>query len=294
MPKVKGGFDLMAYDGIHHQLYLSAQDNHTIEIFDLANSKHLKSISGFAEPKWIYYHTESNVLYVATGLDGKVTALNASNYKVIKTFAFREKCNNLRFDPITHQLFVGVGQAFGSIGIIDVMRQQITGEIKLAASPKQFELTPDRIYVNVPEKALIQVIDRTTSQVIANWPVECNKDNVPMAIDKINHLLYIGCSDGQLLIYSTSTGKEISRIRTHKEADGIYLDTTHASVYVSCGEGFIDNFSKNGDKLLPLEQIATRKGAGTSLLIPETNQYILAKPRTETLPAAIEIFQPVL
>ena len=291
---VKGGFDLMAYDLRHQQLFLSAQDNHSVEVIDLKNNKQVKSLPGFNEPKWVFYHPETNVLYVATGKDGKVTAVDASTYKTIKVYTFREKCNNLRYDKTTNQLFVGVGDTFGAIGIIDLNTQKISGQILLAGFPKQFELTPERLYVNEPAKGLIQVIDRKSSKVIANWPVNSNKDNVPMAIDQVKQRLYIGCTTGKLLVFAINTGKEVNRITIPKDVDGVYLDEKRARLYISCGEGYLDVFGVKKNELMLIQQISTRSGAGTGLFIPAANLYVLAEPQTPLLPAALRVFQPAL
>lgn len=294
LPHVKGGFDLMAYDARQQRLFLSAQDNHSVEIIDLKNNKPLKSLAGFNEPKWVFYHIETNTLYVATGKDGKVTAVSTATYRTIKTYQFKEKCNNLRYDQKTGELFVGVGNTFGSIGIIDLKTQRISGQIPLAGFPKQFEVTADRIYVNEPGKSLIEVIDRKTNKVIAGWPVKCDQDNVPMAIDPSAQRLYIGCAGGQLLVISNADGRELGRVTIPKDVDGVYLDKPKGRLYVSCGEGFLDAFSIHGDKITRIQHIATRSGAGTGLFIPTAKLYVLAEPRTGKLPAALRIFQPAL
>jgi DNA-binding beta-propeller fold protein YncE len=294
LPDVKGGFDLMAYDFLHQRLFLSAQDNHSIEVIDLKYNKPIKSLAGFNEPKWVFYHPETNVLYVATGRDGKVTAVDAATYQKIKTYVFKEACNNLRYDKLTNQLFVGIGHTFGAIGIIDLNTHKISRQIPLAGFPKQFELTPDRIYVNEPSKSLIEVIDRKTNKVIASWPVKSDKDNVPMAIDRAKQRLYIGCAGGRLLVFSMTSGKELSRIAIPKDVDGIYLDSKRSRLYFSCGEGFLDVFSIQKDELSLVQQMRTRRGAGTGLFIPIANLYVLAEPQNEILPAALRIFQPAL
>lgn len=294
LTNVKGGFDLMAYDSRHERLFLSAQDNHSVEVIDLKNNKQVRSLPGFNEPKWVFYHPKTNMLYVATGEDGKVTVVDAASYKTLKTYIFKEKCNNLRYDKVTNQLFVGVGDTFGAIGIIDLNTQKISIQIPLAGFPKQFELTPERIYVNEPTKGLIQVIDRKTSKVIANWPVSSQNDNVPMAIDPVKKRLYIGCTTGKLLVIAMANGKELSRITIPKDVDGVYLDVKRARLYVSCGEGYLDVFGVKRDELSLIQQMRTRSGAGTSLFIPSANLYILAEPQTAMLPAALRVFQPSL
>ncbi|QJD96007.1 hypothetical protein HH214_09015 [Mucilaginibacter robiniae] len=291
LPAVKGSFDLMAYDNGHHRLFLSAQDNHSVEVIDLQKGRLIRSLPGFNEPKWCCYDPETALLYVATGKDGKVTALNTHTFQTVNTYTFREKCNNLRFDAQTHQLFVGVGDTFGAIGIIDLRQQKIIGRILLAGYPKQFELAAQRIYVNVPGKGLVQVIDRQTSKIIANWQVSPSNDNVPMALDREHQLLYIGCASGRLVVYNVSSGKQVGAIPIHKDVDGIYLDPKRQRLYASCGEGFIDIIGIDKQHWASVGQVTTRVGAGTSLFIPQINRYVLAEPQTTKLPASIQVYQ---
>ena len=289
---VKGGFDLMAADVKGKRLFVAAQDNHTLEVIDLNTMKSLKSIPGFEEPKWVVYRPESNRLYVATALDGKVTVLDSRTYQIIKKFTFKEKCNNLRFDPAKNLLYVGVGKTFGSIGIIDVSKDEIVGEITLSNFPKQFELVGNNMYVNVPETNTIEVADLTSRKVIASWPVKEAKDNVPMGIDRIHQRLFIGCEPGKLIVYDLKTGKAISSLNISKEADGIYYDQKRSQIYISCAEGFIDVINQiAADDYRLISKIKTKGGAGTSLFIPDLDVLILAVPQMDHEAAEIRVYQ---
>jgi DNA-binding beta-propeller fold protein YncE len=281
----------MAIDTASQRLFLAAEDNHSVEVIDIKNKQLITSLPGFNEPKWIVYRPESNRLYVATGGDGKVTVLDATSYKPIKSFSFKEKCNNLRFDSTTQQLYVGVGNTFGSIGIIDVKQDKIINEIPLADFPKQFELDGNKIYVNLPSKNSIAVIDRTASKVMASWPVVESTENVPMALDKLHHRLFVACEPGKFIAYNTETGKSVASLSISKNADGIYLDAKRSLIYISCGEGFIDVIEqKDADNYFSVDKIETVKGAGTSLFSTAFSQLYLAVPQTDTNPAELRVY----
>jgi DNA-binding beta-propeller fold protein YncE len=294
LPKVKGGFDLMAIDIKRQRLFVSAEDNHSVEVIDLKMARPLTSIPNLNEPKWVVYRPETNLLYISTGGDGKVSVFNGDTFKYERSFKFKEKCNNLRYDAISHQLYVGVGNTFGALGVIDLQNNQIKKEILLADFPKQFEIDGNRIYVNIPGKNIIQVVDRQLNKVTASWPLEGSTENVPMAIDKLHHRLFVGCEPGKLIIYSTLTGKLVAGLSIHKNADGIYYEAKTGRIYVSCGEGFIEVIDqKTPDNYLRLETLATVMGAGTSLYCPQLNLYILATPQSGMQKAAIRLYKPI-
>lgn len=294
LSNVKGGFDLMAADIAGKRLFVSAQDNHTVEVIDLAGMKSIISLPDFQEPKWVAYRPESNRLYVATGLDAKVTVVDSRTYKTIKSFQFKEKCNGLRFDAATNRLYVGVGNTFGSLGIIDVTKDEIIGEIPLSNYPKQFDLVGNKMYVNVPETNTIEVVDLNLKKVIATWPVKEAKGNVPMGIDRKNQRLFIGCEPGKLVVYDLKSEKAIATVDISKECDGVYYDAKRSQIYISCGEGFINVIKQiTPDSYRPISKIQTVAGAGTSLFVPELDLFILAVPQTARNKAEIRVYQPL-
>jgi DNA-binding beta-propeller fold protein YncE len=293
LPHVKGGFDLMAVDIKGRRLFVSAADNHTLEVIDLKAAKPLKSIPGFNEPKWVVYRPESNRLYVSTGGDGKVTVLDGTTYKAIKLFSFREKCNNLRYDTAAKLLYVGVGDSFGSIGVIDVTSDKITGEIQLSDFPKQFELDGNLMYVNIPSKNCIDVVDLTAKKVIESWQITASRENVPMALDRIHKRLFIACEPGKFIVYATGNRKAIASLDISKNADGIYYDAKRNCIYVSCGEGAIMVIQqKDADHYAVIDMIPTAKGAGTSLYSPQLDQLFLAVPQIKYSSAELQVYEP--
>lgn len=213
--------------------------------------------------------------------------------KVVKTFSFKEACNNLRFDSATNQLFVGVGKTSGSLGIIDLKQDKIVGEIPLSGYPKQFEIDGDSVYVNLPDKNTIEIVSLSSAKPIASWAVTEAKRNVPMAIDRLHHRLFIACEPGKFVIYSTETGKSVQSINIGKDADGIYYDAKRKQIYVSCGEGNIAIIEqKDSDHYNMVQTIATVQGAGTSLFSPQLDKYILAVPQSSNQTAEIRVYQP--
>ncbi|OJW81793.1 MAG: hypothetical protein BGO69_14910 [Bacteroidetes bacterium 46-16] len=293
LPEVNGGFDLMSLDITGKRLFVSAQDNHSLEVIDLKAEKALQSVSGLNEPKWSFYLPEKNEIYVACGGDGKVIEMNASTFNTIKEFQFKEACNNLRYDKVSNQLWVGIGQSFGALGVIDLDQDKIIREIPLSGYLKQFELDGNRVYVNIPGKNQVDVVGRKKNKVTDVWPVKLSEQNVSMALDTANQRLFVGCDPGKLIIISTETGLPVTEINISKGADGIYFDKKRSLIYVSCGEGYIDIIKQNSaDHYQAVEKIKTKEGAATSFYSPELDELFLAVPQTANQQAAIRIYQP--
>ena len=294
LPQVKGGFDLMAVDLAGRRLFLAAEDNNSVEVLDLAAGKALRSVGGFAEPKWVVYRPESKRLYVSNGGDGSVRVLDAESFAEIKRFAFREKANNLRYDEATRELFVGVGKTSGEIGIVDTARDVVSGAIALADFPKQFELDGERILVNVPKANHVAVLDRATRKQTAAWPVAAAKENVPMGFDRAQRRLFIGCEAGKLAVLNADSGAAVADLAISAEPDGVYYDAARKRIYVPCGAGSIDVVTqRDADHYERTARIPTAPGAATGLFIPQLNLFCLAVPQRDYQTAELRVYSVV-
>lgn len=289
---VKGGFDLMAVDAPGHRLFLCAEENNSVEVIDLAAGKRLKSLPGFAEPKWAVYRARQHRLYISQA-SGAVAVLDSRTFAPVKEYKFREKANNLRFDAATGELFVGIGKTFGAIAIVDTAKDSMTGEIPLADFPKQFEVEGERIFVNVPKANHIAVIDRAKREVVATWPVAEAKENVPMGFDRKQHRLFIGCEPGKLVVFDSVAGKSVASLDIAAESDGVHYDAKRHRIYVSCGAGSIDVVAQtDADHYVLATSLPTVKGAGTSWYSPELDRLYLAVPAHDAQPAELRVYRP--
>jgi outer membrane protein TolC len=290
LPLVKGGFDLMAVDLAGQRLFLNAEDNNTTEVIDLAAGKVAHTITDVTEPKWAVYRPELHRLYIANG-NGNVRVLDADSYATQRTIAFKEKANNLRFDAKTGELFVGVGKKFGAIGVVDTRTDKITAEIPLANFPKQFEVEGNLIYVNVPTANHVAVVDRKKKAVVATWPVEAAKGNIPMGFDRARHRLFIGCEPGKLAVLDSTNGKQIAALDIAPEPDGVYYDAKRRLIYISCGDGSLDVVRQvDADHYEFAGRVPTARGAATSLFVPERNQLFLAVPQRDGQTAELRVY----
>lgn len=286
LPDVKGGFDLMALDDGQGRLFLNAEDNNSTEVLSVrGHGARLHTIRGMHQPKWVVYRPESSKLYVANG-DGRVVILNSETYEIIDTLQFSESANNLRFDQNTGNLYVGVGNTYGAIAVIDTRSDTVVRKIPLRNFPKQFEVDGPRILVNVPTARRVQVVDRQSGATLDEWKT-CESENIPMALDRRHHRLFVGCKAGELVVLDTISGRRVTTVPISKGADGIHYDEKKGRLYVSCAEGFLDIVQASGDRYSRLARLPTRPGAGTSLFAPSLRRIFVALPQSKESVAEI-------
>jgi outer membrane protein assembly factor BamB len=193
---------------------------------------------------------------------------------------------------VSKKLYVGYGD--GGIAIIDAVSFKQMGDIKLQGHPESFQLdmAAKKIFVNVPDKHQVEVIDLDKKIVTARWKLTAAKSNFPMALDVPNHRLLIGCRHpSQLLVLNSTTGNVIAEQETDGDADDIFLNQKNGNIYLSCGAGYIDIFKQQDTAAYKLiDKISTRSGARTSLYISSLNRLIIAAPGHFSNSAALLVY----
>jgi len=83
LPDVKSGdFDHFALDLAGKRLFLTGEENKSIEVFDLQSNKRIRSIRGVDTPHSLLFLPESNKLLVVDGGDGTLKCFDANSYKM--------------------------------------------------------------------------------------------------------------------------------------------------------------------------------------------------------------------
>jgi len=274
---------------------VAALGNNTVEVVDGRAGQHLRSLTGFHEPQGIALAADANVVAVANGSGSNLTLLNRTDFHVIRTIPLGEDPDNVRYDATAKRLFVGYGSGSGAIAGLDAADGRRVGEVKLAGHPESFQLERDgpRIFVNVPTAHHIAVIDRAAMKLLTTWPVTGASSNYPMAVDHVNHRLFVGCRQpATVLIYDTASGKRVASAETVGDTDDLFFDPARKRLYVSGGEGYIDVFQQtNPDQLTRIVKLKTAAGARTSLFVPEQNRLYLAVPHRGAQRAEIRVYE---
>ena len=258
---VKGRFDHFACDSKGHRLTLAALGNNTGEVFDLAENKHLHTITGLRKPTGTLFSAERNYFYFANGDDGTFRAFDSTTFRLASQITGLDDADNVRFDDAAKLIYVGYGE--GALAVTDPATSKLLHRIPLAGHPESFQLEAKgpRIFVNVPDKKQIAVVDREKGKVIATWPMDRWQSNFPMALDESSHRLFIGCRNpSRLVIFDTERGVPAADLEISGDTDDLFFDAKRQRLYVSCGDGFIDVIQKTApDHYERTASIASRR-----------------------------------
>jgi DNA-binding beta-propeller fold protein YncE len=257
------------------------------------------TIGGIQKPHAILYRHDRNRLYVTDGEAGDVKIFDSTTYKPVGSVKLLEDADSIGFDPATQFLYVDNGggdvhQTYSMLSVVDTTAEKKVADIKIDGETIEamaLEKSSPRIYVNNRTKNQVEVIDREKRQVIAGWPVTKGKINVAIALDEVNHLLFVACRSGEIVVIDTQTGKEVTALPITKGVDDLVYDAASKRIYAAC-DGAADVYVQtDADNYKLLGKVATGPVGKTALLVPELKRYFVAVPQHGTTNSEVLVFE---
>jgi DNA-binding beta-propeller fold protein YncE len=303
LPDVSGRIDHFGIDVKGQRLFVAAVDNHTLEVIDLKSGQRVHTIADLAEPQGVFYDASTNHLFVACALDGAAKVFDGTTFQLLATAKFPEDSDNIRYDARGKRVIVGYAGAkqlrkraegSGGLGFLDSDGNKV-GDVVIDAHPESFRLEEagNRIFVNVPDKKEIEVVDRVKLTVLARWPVTSAQGNFPMALDEAHHRLFTATwTPSRMLVFDTETGKEIAAAETAGPSDDLFYDSRKGRVYVLTAKGFLDVFQDRDH--VHYDRIAhypTPPHTQTGLFVPEWGRLFAAVQRQGEQGAEIRVYE---
>lgn len=292
---VRGRIDHLAVDLGRERVFVAELGNNSVGVVDLRANRTILTLTGLKQPQGIGYVPSTDTLYIANAGDGSVRLFQGMELAPIGQLTLGDDADNIRVDATSQRVFVGYGD--GALAVIDATMHRKVADIRLHAHPEsfQFERSGERIFVNVPDRHEIASVDRTLNKQIASWQTGALRANFPLALDEAHQrVLVVFRHPATLGVFRMADGQLLANVGTCEDADDVFIDEKRKLIYVSCGEGFIDVLTSEGERYASTGRIVTVSGARTSLFIPALDRFVLAVRATPTTVAALWVFRPAL
>ncbi len=303
MPDVKGRIDHFSVDVLGERLFVAAVENHSLEVIDLKSGQRVRSIPDLAEPQGVFYDASTNRLFVACSLDGSTKIFDGTTFKLLATVKFPDDADNIRYDAHNQTVIVGYAGAkqlrkraegAGGLGFINSDGKKL-GDVIIDAHPESFQLETNgaRIFVNVPDKKEIEIVDAAKRAVVARWPVTAAEDNFPMALDEAHHRLFVACRNPfLLLVFDAETGKQVASSEIAGASDDLFYDAQRSRVYVLTRKEFLDVFQqRDRDRYERIGHYPVPPRSQTGLFVPEFDKLYVAAPASDGHGAEVLVYQ---
>jgi DNA-binding beta-propeller fold protein YncE len=286
LPNIEGDFDHFGIDLKGNRLFLTAEDHHSVEVFNLKSNTRVHSIGGLGEPHNVRYLPDRNKLVVVDGGAGEVKFLKGDSYKPIDSAKLLEGADSAVFDPGSGYLYVAAGGKdahldYSNLSITDTNEDKHLGDIRIESpilEAMALEKLGPRMFVSDTAHSQVLVIDREKRAVVTKWPVTGTQNNVTIALDEPNHRLFLVTrTSPQFVVMDSENGKQIASLPAVTGADDMFFDAARKRIYVTAREGHIMVYEqKDPDTYSLLAKVPGSVGGKTSLFVPELNRLYVA------------------
>jgi DNA-binding beta-propeller fold protein YncE len=302
IPGLKDGdFDHFTVDLPGHRLFLTAEKNSAVEVFDLNTNTLIHTIAGFDEPHSMLYRADLKKLFVIDGGAAEVKMFDASSYKYLGGIKLKDDCDSMAYDPSTKYLYVvnggrGAHEAYTLISIIDTTAAKKVADIRVETDSVEalaLEKSGSRLFVNLTGLNSIGVFDRNKHTLLATWPITAEAEhNVPLVFDEANHRLLLATTKPErFVVVDSDSGRVITGLPCVGLADDLAYDPRNKRIYIP-GTEFVDVFQqKDADHYEQIGHVAGSFRAKTALLVPELSRYFLAVPHHEGKEAEVRVYE---
>lgn len=296
---VKGHFDHFAVDLENNRLFATPEDYKAVLVFDLKSGELIHTLRGIERPHAILYRKDLKRLYVTDGEAGDLKIFDSASYAPVSNVKLLEDADSIGYDPATKYLYIDNGggdvhQTYSMISVVDTTAGKKLADMKIDGDTLEamaLEKNTSKMYVNNKAKNQVDVIDRSKRELAASWPITKCKTNVAMAFDEADHRLFIGCRSGEIVVFDTASGKELTALPISKGVDDLVYDSTKKRIYAST-DGDADVYEQTGpDNYKLLGKVPTGPVGRTALLVPELHRYFVAVPQHENTSAEILVFE---
>src|SRR5262249_33040170 len=199
------------------------------------------------------------------GAAGTCNVFDGKSYSLLYSLKLPD-ADNVRFDPGSGLVYVGHEE--NALTAFDAKTYEVKTTVKLPGPPEAFQLDSERkrLYLNVVRPPSIAVIDLDKHEMIANHGLKLAAGNYPMALDRQNQRVFVGCRKPPMVVaYDAKEGKEIWGVEIPGDIDDVFFDAKRMRLYASCGEGFLTILEQNdgGRGFGVVEKLPTAKLART-------------------------------
>jgi YVTN family beta-propeller protein len=267
-----GGWDYIAVDPESHYLYVSHSTQ--MHVVDPVGRKVITTLANTPGVHGAAFATDFGRAFITCGKDDTVQVIDTKTFKLVATLkATGKKPDAALYDASTKRVFI-MNNGGNNLTVIDAASLKVVGTIALSGAPEFAQADgKGQVFVNIEDKGAVAVIDAASMKVLKEWPLAPHATPTGMAIDTVNHRLFIGCRSGHLAILDSLSGRLISAIPIGSGVDACSFDPGTGRAYASCKDGTVAVIdSESPEKYSLAGTLKTEKGSKTMAVDPTTHR----------------------
>ena len=302
MPVMTCHFDRIGVDSKNGRIFIVAENDGTVEVYGVPSGKLLHSLSGFAMSHNVVYRPDNNRIYATDGshTEGALRIYDGSSYELIKSVKMLPDADSMDYDPTTHYLYFTNGGDFANLGytlltVFNTDTDERVADIKFDTGRLEhmvMEKSGSRLFLTVPNKREVDVIDRKTATVVAKWPVSGGQFCVATDLDEAHRRLFVTCRSGTMNVLDAETGRLVTTVPIAKGTDDVLYDPKSKRIYVTSAEGFIEVLRQSDpDHYESIAKISTGPMGKNLALVKSQERLYVAVPPYGNVQAKILVYR---
>ena len=257
-----GRWDYLDVEPVHHRLFLTRGDR--LEVLDLASGKLAGRIGGMQAAHGVAFAPKLGLGFASSGGTNSVTVFDLATLQ-----AKREvKVSGANPDAILYEegsakLYTFNGKS-ANVSVFDAASMALKATVAVNGKPEFAVSDGQRVYVNIEDKAEIDVIDIASDRMVAHWPLAGCEEPTGLAIDPAHARLFSVCQNNVMAVTDAHDGHAVARSAIGAHPDAALFDAASATVFSSNGDGTLSMVHElDADHYAPAVTLHTAKGART-------------------------------
>ena len=225
--------------------------------------------------------------YTDDGRAGTAASFDLDTLKLITTIKADADADAVVFDPTSGHVFVVDGDP-GKLTVIDPKSDSVVATIDAGGKLETAVAGGNgKLYVNGEEKKEIIRVDTATNQIDARWSIPNCTSPHGLAIDPEAHRLFSSCANNVLVVVDEDTGATVATLPIGTRSDAAAFDPKRKLIFSSNGDGTLSVIGeKDANSFVTVASVATKQGARTMAVDPESGRVFLVAADTTLNPSA--------
>jgi YVTN family beta-propeller protein len=258
-----GGWDYLTVDEEAGRLYASHATQ--VMVVDLKKGVLVSTIPDTKGVHGIAIAKDLNKGFISCGKDSSVAIFDLKTLNITARVKITGRNPDaILYDPYKQLIFTFNGGSANAT-VLDAKTDKVITTIPLSGKP-EFSASDGKgkVYVNIEDKSMVSEINTNTLKVENTWPLAPGEEPSGLALDNVNHRLFLVCSNKLMVVMNALTGKVITTLPIGDRCDGVAFDPDSKRAYSSNGDGTMTVVQEvTPESFKVLENVATQTGART-------------------------------
>jgi DNA-binding beta-propeller fold protein YncE len=291
-----GSKDYLTVDEGARRLYVSHGTQ--VNVIDLDSEQVVGKIGDLKGVHGIAVAPKLGRGFITNGLLNTVTIFDLKTLQHLGELKASLEPDGILYDSFTSRVFA-LNKHGDSVSVFEAADGKLAGTIELGGDPESpVSDGKGNVWVNLEHWSTLVRIDAQKLTVTGRWPTAPCVQPAPMAMDRKNNRLFIGCGNEVMAVANPDTGKIITTLPIGPDVDATGFDPSTGLIFTANNGSVTVMHEDSPDKFSVVENVKTAPRATTLALDPKTHKVYLSTaefgPPPEPTPVSPHPAPPML